>query len=196
MKKALAIAIALISATSAWAGPDEPVKTIMDLASPALERQAAEGKDYFDKDHIALFSKDFVAAYREAEKYPIYNEGGGPFGYDVITNSQDGCPLKDMAVVAAPESAGVSDVKVTFKLMSCYAEDPGKDAISEVHFDVVTEGGKPVISDIHRIIDGKPDSLVKEMKELAKTGAETPAEPPAADDSNQNPEEQQEPQPQ
>jgi len=196
MKKALAIAAALMLATPAWAGPDEPVKTIMDLATQLWSDKPPEGKDYFDKDHIVLFSKDFVTAYREAEKYPIYDEGGGPFGYDVVTNSQDGCPLKDMAIMAAPEAAGASDVKVTFKLMSCYADDPSKDVVSEVHFDVVTEDGKPVISDIHRIIDGKPDSLVKEMKELAKTGAETPAEPPAADDPNQNPEQQQEQQPQ
>jgi hypothetical protein len=176
MKKPLAFAAMFLLATPALAAPDEPVKAIMDLAGQLWSDKPPEGKDYFDKDHISLFSKDFVTAYREAEKYPIYDEGGGPFGYDVITNSQDGCPLKDVAIVPAPEAAGVSDVKVTFKLMSCYADDPGKDAISEVHFDVVTEDGRPVISDIHRVIDGKPDSLVKEMKDIAKTGAETPAE--------------------
>jgi hypothetical protein len=168
----------------------------MDLASQLWSDKPPEGKDYFDKDHIGLFSKDFVAAYREAEKYPIYDEGGGPFGYDVITNSQDGCPLKDVAIVPAAEAAGKTEVKVTFKLMSCYNDDPAKDAVSEVRFDVVNEDGKPVISDIHRVVDGKPNSLIAEMKELAKTGAETPAEPPAADDPNQNPEQQQEPQPQ
>ena len=196
MKKAFALAAMFLFATQAFAAPDEPVKAIMDLATQLWSDKPPEGKDYFDKDHIALFSKDFVAAYREAEKYPIYDEGGGPFGYDVITNSQDGCPLKDMAIVAAPETAGVSDVKVTFKLMSCYTDDPGKDTVSEVHFDVVTEDGKPVIADIHRVIDGKPDSLVKEMKDLAKTGAESPAEPPVAEDPNQSSEQPQESQPQ
>jgi len=195
MKRLLALAAMILSATPAFAAPDEPVRAIMDLATQLWSDKPPEGKDYFDKDHIVLFSKDFIAAYREAEKYPIYDEGGGPFGYDVITNSQDGCPLKDLAITSAPEASGVSDVKVTFKLMSCYTDDPGKDTVSEVHFDVVTEDGKSVISDIHRMIDGKPDSLVKEMKELAKTGAETPAEPPAADDPN-NSGQQQESQPQ
>ena len=177
MKKALAIVAALISATPAWAGPDEPVKAIMDLATQFWSDKPPEGKDYFDKDHIVLFSKDFVTAYREAEKYPIYDEGGGPFGYDVITNSQDGCPLKDMAITAAPEAAGISDVKVTFKLMSCYAEDPNKDALSEVHFKVVTEDGKSLIADIDRIIDGKSVSLMAEMKEIVKAGQEAPKDP-------------------
>jgi hypothetical protein len=166
----------LISAPSFAAGPDEPVKTIMDLASALWSDQPPENQDYFDKDHIALFSKDFVAAYRETEKYPIYEEGGSPFGYDVITNSQDGCPLKDVSIAPAAEAAGMTDVKVTFKLMSCYAEDPNKDALSEVHFKVVTENGKSLIADIDRIIDGKSVSLMAEMKEIVKVGRETPTD--------------------
>lgn len=167
----------LLSATpSAAAGPDEPVKVIMDLASALWSEKPPENADYFDKDHIGLFSKDFVAAYRETEKYPIYEEGGSPFGYDVITNSQDGCPLKDVSIASAAETAGTTDVKVTFKLMSCYAEDPNKDALSEVHFKVVTEDGKSLISDIDRIIDGKSVSLMAEMKEIVKVGQETPTD--------------------
>lgn len=175
MKKALAFAAMILLATPALAAPEEPVKAVMDLAVQLWSDNPPEGEDYFDKDHIAHFSKDFVAAYREAEKYPIYEDGGSPFGYDVITNSQDGCPLKDVSIVPGAETAGKATVTVTFKLMSCYEEDPNKDAVSEVRFDVVTEDGKPVISDIHRMIDGKPNSLVEEMKEIARTGAEMPA---------------------
>ena len=177
MKRMFALALAALLANPAFAAPEEPVKVIMDLATELWSDNPPEGKDYFDSNHIGLFSKDFVAAYREAEKYPIYDDGGSPFGYDVITNSQDGCPLKDIAIVPGTESSGKTEVRVTFKLMSCYNDDPGKDAISEVRFDVVTEDGKPVISDIHRVIDGKADSLVAEMKDIAKTGAEAPAEP-------------------
>lgn len=172
MKRVIALVLAAMLATPAIAAPDDPVKVVMDLASQLWSDNPPEGKDYFDKDHIGLFSKDFVAAYREAEKYPIYDEGGGPFGYDVITNSQDGCPLKDIAIVPGAEAAGKTEVKVTFKLMSCYNDDPAKDAVSEVRFDVVTEDGKPVISDVHRVTEGKVDSLLTEMKDIAKTGAE------------------------
>jgi len=166
----------LPAAPSFAAEPDEPVKTLMDLASALWSDNPPENKDYFDKDHIGLFSKDFVAAYRETEKYPIYEEGGSPFGYDVITNSQDGCPLKEVSIVPGADTAGTTDVKVTFKLMSCYADDPGKDALSEVHFKVVTEDGKPVISDIDRIIDGKSASLMAEMKEIVKAAQEAPTD--------------------
>lgn len=176
MRLLLAIGLALAAAIPALAGPDAPVKAIMDLASALWSDKPPENQDYFDKDHIGLFSKDFVAAYRETEKYPIYEEGGSPFGYDVITNSQDGCPLKDVSITSGTETAGASDVKVTFKLMSCYAEDPNKDALSEVHFKVVTEDGKSLISDIERIIDGKSVSLMAEMKEIVKVGQETPTD--------------------
>ena len=176
MRLILALALALSASAPAIAAPDEPVRAIMDLATALWSDNPPEGKDYFDKDHIALFSKDFVAAYREAEKYPIYEEGGGPFGYDVVTSSQDGCPLKDLTIAPGADTAGTTDVKVTFKLMSCYDEDPAKDDLSEVHFKVITEDGKSVISDIDRIVEGKPMSLVAEMKEIAQAGKDAPAD--------------------
>jgi hypothetical protein len=37
-----------------------------------------------------------------------------------------------------------------------------------VHFDVIDEGGKPVIDDIHRVADGESDSVVEEMQSIAK----------------------------
>lgn len=173
----LFLATSLLPATPSFAaGADDPVKVLMDLASALWGDKPPEGKDYFDKEHLVLFSKDFIAAYHETEKYPIYDEGGSPFGYDVITNSQDGCPLKDVTIAPGSETAGTTDVKVTFKLMTCYADDPAKDTVSEVHFKVVTEDGKPVISDIDRIIDGKPASLMAEMKDIIRTGQEPPAD--------------------
>lgn len=176
MRKALAIAVALMFATPAWARPDEPVKAIMGLASALWSDNPPENKDYFDRDHIGLFSKDFVATYSETEKYPVYDEGGTPFGYDVITNSQDGCPLKDVSITPGADTAGTTDIKVIFKLMTCYADDPNKDVLSEVHFKVVAEDGRFVISDIDRLIDGKPVSLMAEMEEIIKAGQEAPTD--------------------
>jgi hypothetical protein len=174
---ALVLAGSLLPAAPSFAaGPDEPVKAIMDLARALWSDKPPENQDYFDKDHIGLFSKDFVAAYRETEKYPIYEDGGTPFGYDVITNSQEGCPLADVVIAPGVDAAGPTDIKVTFKLMTCYEGDPGKDALSEVHFKVVTEDGRPVISDIDRIIDGKPVSLMAEMKDIVKAGQEAPTD--------------------
>lgn len=37
--------------------------------------------------------------------------------------------------------------------------------ISELKFDVVTEGGKPVIADVHRLSEGKWNTLLGEMKD-------------------------------
>ena len=176
--RAWGMTLMLTYAMPALATPQEPVKAIMDLATAMWSNTAPQGADYFDGKHITLFSKDFLAAYGEAKKYS-YLEGGSVFDYDVITNSQEGCPLKDVSIAPDAGSAGESTVKVTFKLMSCYHDE----TLSELHFRVVTEDGKPVISDIDRIIDGKPVSLMAEMKDIAKQGASAPAD-------------QQEPQPQ
>jgi hypothetical protein len=163
----------VISSSALAAGPEDPVRSIMDVATALWSDRGADGQDYFDEARLkALYTKAFVAAYREAAKYPLYEEAGGPFGYDVVANSQEGCPLKDIAITNAGEKAGVTDIKVTFKLYTCYTDDPSyKDKVSEVHFDVVTEDGKPLIADFHRIADdGKPDSLMKEMQDIAKNG--------------------------
>lgn len=173
MRLFTAIGMALAMSTSALAGPEEPVTGIMDLATAMWSEKAPEGADYFDKDHIGLFSKDFRAAYDEAKKFS-YLEGGGVFDYDVITSSQEGCPLEDVSISPGAAHGETTVVKVTFKLMACYETDPDKDALSELHFKVVTEDGKSAIADIDRIIDGKPMSLVSEMKDMAKEGASAP----------------------
>ncbi|MFM2282141.1 MAG: hypothetical protein RLZZ444_4372 [Pseudomonadota bacterium] len=155
------------------AGPEDPVIAVMDVAKALWSDTATEGMDYFEPSRLdTLYSKAFAQAYREAAKYPIYDEGGGPFGYDVITNGQDGCPLKDVTISKAGEKAGVTDVKVTFKLWTCVEDGSAvKDEVSEVHFDVIEENGRPVIADIHRLTEGTSDSLLKEMQDIAKEGA-------------------------
>jgi hypothetical protein len=197
MFKALAAALLVSLASPAFADPQDPVKAIMDLAVALWsDDPKVEGQDYFDKTRLdTLYSKTFADAYREAAKHPLYDESSGPFGYDVITNGQDGCPLKDVNIANLGEKAGMTDIKVTFKLMTCYDDDPNKDAISEVHFDVVSDNGKPVISDIHRVTDGKADSLLKEMQDIAKHGGEPPQDendtPDDSQDQNQKPDQSQ-----
>lgn len=172
MKLLAAAFLCLGLATPALAaGPEEPVKALMDVAQSLWSDAGGAGADYFDETRLkALYSKAFADAYRAAAKFPIYDESGGPFGYDVITNGQDGCPLKDVAIAPGATTAAVTDVKVTFKLWTCSEDASLKDQVSEVHFDVVTEDGRPVISDIHRLADGKTDSLLKEMQDIAKNG--------------------------
>jgi hypothetical protein len=189
MFKALAAAFLLVIGLPAYAAdPQVPVKSIMDLAVALWnDDPKVEGQDYFDKTRLGtLYAKPFADAYREAAKHPLYDEASGPFGYDVITNGQDGCPLKEVNITTGGENAGTTDVKVTFKLMTCYDDDPGKDAISEVHFDVITDNGKSVISDIHRITDGKSDSLLKEMQDIAKNGGALPQDETDSPDDNQD----------
>lgn len=189
MFKALAAALLLLTASPALAAdPQDPVKSIMDLAVALWsDDPKVEGQDYFDKSRLAtLYSKAFADAYREAAKHPLYDESSGPFGYDVITNGQDGCPLKEVNIANQGDKAGITDIKVTFKLWTCYDDDPNKNSVSEVHFDVIKEDGKPVIADIHRMTDGKPDSLLKEMQDIAKNGGEPPQDEEDTPDNSQD----------
>jgi hypothetical protein len=166
MKFAVLALVATLLPFTAHAGSAvDPVQRIMDVASARWDNTEGGGKDYFDAIDRD-FSKDFIAVYRGAQKYPAYDGSDQPFDYDVITSSQDGCPLKDVRLSPAGEKDGVTTIDVSFRLWACVPDDSATQAkVSELRFDVVMEGGKPVISDIHRLNEGKWETLVGEMKE-------------------------------
>ncbi|WP_246697286.1 hypothetical protein [Rhizobium sp. G21] len=189
---ACALLLLLPAATSALAqAAADPVKNVMTLAEGLWsDDPKVEGQDYFDKDRLdALYSKRFAEAYRAAAKFPIYDDASGPFGYDVITNGQDGCPLKDVSITPGAEANGVTDVTVTFKLWTCVDDGSvDKDSVNEVHFSVITESGKPVIDDIRRKDDeGKLDSLMTEMQDIVKSGQDVGPDAPQPDESQATP---------
>ncbi|KGD94321.1 MULTISPECIES: hypothetical protein [Rhizobium/Agrobacterium group] len=169
----LAIVFSLTSTFAMATDAADPIKEVMKVTEDNWNTVDSEWKYIFDPDPLArLFSRKFQGAYAEAAKHPAYetenNQPGDPFGYDVITSSQDGCPLKDITMNSAPGANGSTDVTVTFKMWTCVDEPEVKDSVSEVHFDVVEEDGKPVIDDIHRVADGERDSLIEEMQSIAK----------------------------
>ncbi|WP_137158176.1 hypothetical protein [Rhizobium sp. FKL33] len=183
---ALVLLFPLATSTLAQTATD-PVKNLMDLAQGLWsDDPKVEGQDYFDASRLdALYSKRFADAYRAAAKFPIYDDASGPFGYDVITNGQDGCPLKDVAIAPGADANGVTDVKVTFKLWTCVDDGSvDKNSVNEVHFSVITENGRPVIDDIRRKDDeGKLDSLMTEMQDIAKNGQDVGPEAKQPDES-------------
>jgi hypothetical protein len=169
----LALLILALAGPAGAADVTDPVRKVMDITETNWKSVDTGWKFIFDADPLSkLFSKRFQAAYKEASKHPAYdtenNEPGDPFGYDVVTNSQDGCPLEEVSIVPAPAKDGMTEVKVRFKQWTCIDEADIKNSVSEVDFDVVTEGGKPVIDDIHRVADNERDSVLAEMQSLAK----------------------------
>lgn len=170
----LALALSLSCCLpAAAADPTEPVKEVMKITEDNWNTVDSEWKYVFDADPLKrLFSSRFQAAYAEAAKHPAYetenNQPGDPFGYDVITSSQDGCPLREIGINPAPAVNGMTDVTVTFKMWTCVEEADVKESVNELHFDVIEEEGRPVIDDIHRVADGERDSIIEEMGSIAK----------------------------
>lgn len=169
----LALLFSVVTSISQAADATDPVKEVMRITSENWKSAESDWKFIFDADPLSkLFSKRFQAAYHEAAKHPAYDtdngQPGDPFGYDVITNSQDGCPLQDLKIDSKAGQNGATDVGVTFKFWSCIDDPDIKNSIEKVHFDVISEDGRPVIDDIHRYDDDETDSVYKEMQELAK----------------------------
>ncbi|MGF9695345.1 hypothetical protein AAIH46_21205 [Rhizobium sp. 0TCS1.26] len=169
----LALFISMAAFQASAADVTAPVREVMDITKTNWGTVDADWKYIFDPAPLSkLFSKRFQAAYKEAAKHPAYdtenNEPGDPFGYDVVTNSQDGCPFENLEIAAGPVKDGQTDVKASFKMWTCIDEAEIKNSVSEVHFDVIIEDGTPVIDDIHRAADGERDSVLAEMQSLAK----------------------------
>ena len=129
--------------------------------------------DYFGEDFLKrLYSRDFVAKYREAAKYPAYDDGGSPFSYDPIVGGQDGCGLKDLTIAEGAAAGGKTDVDVSFDNTHCFPErEPDWQPVRLV-FKVIEEDGRPVIDDVLRKTDDGTGSLKEEIGELARYGSE------------------------
>ncbi len=169
----LVIALSLMPTLAVAADPLGPVNEVMKITESNWNSNDSDWKFIFDAEPLArLFSKRFQTAYADASKHPAYetenNEPGDPFGYDVVTASQDGCPLQDVNIVPSPPVEGKTSVKVTFKQWACVDDTDLKNSLSEVRFDVIEEEGRPVIDDIHRVADGESDSVIEEMQSIAK----------------------------
>lgn len=149
-----------------------PVKALIDLVAANWKAGNEDYEDYFSEERLdSLYSAEFAEAYREASKHPAMDvpdgETGSPFDYDVMTNSQDGCPLEDIRI----EDDGEGQVTAVFDNTKCAEGDPNDKHETTLIFHVQEEKGRPVIDDIFRVEKGNSGPGLKEqMLEIAKAG--------------------------
>ncbi len=78
--------------------------------------------------------------------------------------------LQDLAYTPKPGADGATEVVVTFKKATCMDDGSDKQAVTTVRFQVIDEGGNPVIDDV--ITQGDPgqppNSLKNTMVQIAK----------------------------
>lgn len=156
-----------------------PVKAIMDATVSNWAGGDSDWQDIFDDSKLKdFYSKDFAAKYQAAAQFPAADEDGiSPFDYDVIVNAQDACPLEDMKVAAQPPKDNVTEVLATFKKSICMGSDADYQKTTTVRFEVIQEGGKPVIDDIITIDDsGNPSALKSVMQDLVKQQQQQPSD--------------------
>lgn len=175
------VALVLILPLPAFAADaTAPVREIMAAATSnwvdfdAASEEPPAYVDYFSEDALKrLYSRDFVARYRQAAKYPAYEDDGSPFAYDPIIGGQDGCALKDLTIGGAVAGDGQTQVTVTFDNTYCFEEnrDAGWKPVTLV-FSLIEEDGRPVIDDIDRENTEGGGSLKAEMQEITAAGME------------------------
>ncbi|MGV1788802.1 hypothetical protein [Rhizobium sp. A37_96] len=162
-----------------------PVKAIMDATVSNWAGGDSDWQDIFDESRLKdIYSKDFAAKYEAAAQFPAADEDGiSPFDYDVIVNAQDACPLEELKIAAQPPKNNVTEVLATFKKSTCMGSDADYQKVTTVRFEVIDEGGRPVVDDIVTDDDnGNPSSLKSVMQDLVKqqqqpTDQQQPANP-------------------
>lgn len=173
------VALALLLPVCAEAADfNAPVAEVMAAATANWQDMGTDTDtpppytDYFSEDFLKrLYSKDFVAKYKEAAKFPAYDDGGSPFDYDPIIGGQDGCALKDVTTAEGQPENGAEDVTVTFDNSHCFGERASDWQPEKLVFKVIEEDGKTVIDDIERPSFEDGASLKKEMLEITEAGA-------------------------
>ncbi|WP_417767014.1 hypothetical protein [Stappia sp.] len=145
----LLVAAAVTGASPALADPVDPVAEVMQVTEGNWADDGTPYEEIFTDERLQrLFSADFVARYRAASAFPAYDGSTSPFGYDVIVNAQDGCPLQGLAIKAGRAAAGRTLVTARFVFTACFGDAPEFRQVSEVRFEVVKESGRDVIDDI------------------------------------------------
>jgi hypothetical protein len=144
--------------------PVAPVKEVMDATVSNWAGGDSEWQDLFGPDRLnRLYSKDFIAKYDAASKYPAVDDDGiSPFDYDVIVQGQDACPLQDLTIKPSAPSNGKTEVVAQFRKQTCMGTDAANQAFSAVRFEVLDEGGKTVIDDILTLDENGKDSSLKD----------------------------------
>lgn len=145
----LLAAAAMTGAPSALADPVDPVAEVMKVTEDNWADDGTPYEEIFNDERLPrLFSADFVTRYRAAAASPGHDENASLFGYDVIVNAQDGCPLQGLAIKPERTAAGRTLVTARFVSTACFGDAPEFRQVSEVRFEVVTENGRDVIDDI------------------------------------------------
>lgn len=167
----LALGFISFAAPALAFSPEEPVKVLVDAT---VENWAGTNENFkFVLDDSLLdsvYSKAFAKAYRDAKKKLANDANDGeeyePFGYDIITNSQDGCPLQDVKREVASSAGGKAEVVVSFKHFACMGDEAEYQIRNVVYFNVIQEGGKAVIDDIHHKSDEGSQSLRADLTDV------------------------------
>jgi hypothetical protein len=165
----LSLSLAAIAEAEADVDAVAPVRMVMDATVANWAGGDSEWQDIFDDSKLPqLYSKDFIEKYRAAAKFPAVDDDGiSPFDFDVVVGGQDACPLEDLTITPQPAADGVTEVVARFKKSTCMGTGAEYQTYTNVRFQVIVEGAKPVIDDILTVDDdGKTNSLKDLMQSI------------------------------
>ena len=138
-----------------------PVDEVMAVTVANWSGEAAPETLFSDDRLHRLFSEDFRRLYAEAQENTD-EDSVEPFGYDVVVNAQDGCPIEDLTISTTDTGKNQADVMARFRFLACLGDDDRDQVFSETRFKLVEEDGQIKIDDI---ISTNPSGDVSSAKD-------------------------------
>lgn len=140
--------------------PEEPVREIISIAESNFSVPFPGVMiDYFAKGRLErIYSKDLIGFYKRAIKTEAARQMGGRApDFDILTGTQDACPLENISLKTEKPFESSWDVSVTYQYQACW----GNPALTKTDFIIIEEGGQPVIDDIFTYDEAEAVSSLK-----------------------------------
>lgn len=140
--------------------PEAPVKEILSIAQNNFSVPfTGVTIDYFAEGRLErIYSKDLIGFYKRAIKTEAARQMGGRApDFDILTGTQDACPLENITLKTDRPFESSWDVSVTYQYQVCW----GNPALAKTDFIIIEEGGQPVIDDIFTYDEAEAVSSLK-----------------------------------
>jgi hypothetical protein len=152
-----------------------PVRELMNAASANWSEEGGD-EDYTSEDRMArLYAPDFARVIEEAVGHASRLNKDTVLGFDMITGSEDGCPLKGVKIAQQKPEADFIPVFVEFKPFTCLKGSPKRNMLMKVLFMMGEYDGVYKIDEIFRTVRGNEViSLSTEFKAVTTSAVFTP----------------------
>jgi hypothetical protein len=172
MFKAILAALLVGAASPAFAvDVTGPVRELMKAAATNWSEEGGD-EDYTSEDRMSrLYAPSMASIIEEAVGHASRQNKETVLGYDMLTGSDDGCPLQGLKITQKKPEADFIPVFVEFKPFTCLKANPKQNMLMQVLFMMGEYDGVYKIDEIFRTVKGNEVISVSDEFSAVTTAA-------------------------